>query len=197
MNAGFRRAGQMVYQPVCRDCSECVPIRVPVDRFAPDKSQRRSVRKNADLLVAVGLPELTDEKLDLYQRYVTRWHERAELSEEDLGREALESFLYRSPVDTLEFCYRTPAGKLLAVGIVDVSQQIFSSVYFYFDPAESARSLGTFGAVYELNWARQQGIEFYYLGFWIRECAQMNYKSRFKPAQVLGTNGQWRDLAED
>jgi arginine-tRNA-protein transferase len=197
MNAGFRRSGLMVYQPVCSGCRECVPIRVPVDRFTPDKSQRRCFRQNADLLVTAGLPDLTDEKLDLYRRYVTQWHGRDKTSADafdgESDRESLESFLYQSPVDTLEFCYRSPEGKLLGVGIVDVSPRVLSSVYFYFDPAESARGLGTFAALHEIEWARRHGIAFYYLGFWIRDCKTMKYKSRFRPAQVLGGDGHWHD----
>jgi arginine-tRNA-protein transferase len=192
MDAGFRRSGQVIYQPVCEHCSECVPIRVPVADFKPDKSQRRCARRNADLPVTVGVPELTDEKLDLYRRYMLDWHEPSD--QQRVDRDSVESFLYQSPVDTLEFCYRSPDGKLLGVGLADISRRVLSSVYFYFDPAESARGLGTFSAIYELDWARRNGIEFYYLGFWIRDCGNMNYKSRFKPAQVLLSDGNWRNL---
>lgn len=194
MDAGFRRSGLVVYQQACEHCQECRPIRVLVDKFEPDKSQRRCARRNADLAVTFAKPELTDEKLDLYRRYVTGWHSHGETTPETFDRESVESFLYQSPVATLEFCYRSPAGKLLAVGIADVSDQVLSSVYFYFEPAESARGLGTFGALYELDWARRQEIKFYYLGFWIRDCDSMKYKARFKPAQVLSQDGVWHDF---
>ena len=35
MDAGFRRSGRVVYQPVCQGCRACVPLRVPVAEFAP------------------------------------------------------------------------------------------------------------------------------------------------------------------
>src|ERR1700722_15415025 len=54
MNAGFRRSGQLVYQPICKDCRACLPIRVPLETFKPTKSQRRCFRHNSDLAVAVG-----------------------------------------------------------------------------------------------------------------------------------------------
>jgi arginine-tRNA-protein transferase len=130
----------------------------------------------------------------LYRRYVTRWHGKDPAKADN--RESLAQFLYESPVRSIEFCYRTAQGKLIAVGITDVCDRSFSSVYFYFDPAESRRSLGTFGAMHEIDWCRQQGITFYYLGFWIRGCATMQYKSRFRPAEVLGTDGIWRGLVE-
>jgi arginine-tRNA-protein transferase len=190
MNAGFRRSGQVIYQPVCETCSQCVQIRVPVDRFAPNKSQRRCWRRNSDLRVAIGLPVATDEKFDLYQLYQKQWHAKSADSQDD-DRDAFESFLHRSPVDTLEFSYRTPDGILIAVGIADVCRHSFSSVYFYFDPAFSERSLGTFGAVYEMRWAYDRKIPWYYLGYWVRDCSRMDYKRNFRPFQLLRSDGQW------
>ncbi len=192
MDAGFRRSGRVIYQPVCQSCRRCVPIRVPVDRFVPGKSQRRCLRKNQDLRITFDLPSVTDEKLDLYQRYQKRWHDKdAEPGENP--RQALVSFLYDSPVDSLEFCYRAPDGKLAAVGIADVCAKSFSSVYFYFDPDMSERGLGTFGALYELRWAAERKIPHYYLGFWVDGCDKMIYKVNFQPFQLLGPDGVWHE----
>ena len=190
MDAGFRRSGRMVYQPVCDGCRACVPIRVPVDGFTPDKSQRRAARRNADLTVTVGEPAATDEKFDLYRRYVTQWHDKPG-DGDDHDRASFEQFLYDSPVDTREFCYRTADGQLLAVGIADVCRLSFSSVYFYFDPDHRSRGLGTFGAVYEIGWARGAGIRSYYLGFWVGGCRKMAYKAGYRPHQLLGGDGRW------
>ncbi|HEX8324900.1 MAG TPA: arginyltransferase [Tepidisphaeraceae bacterium] len=190
MDAGFRRSGRMIYQPVCRDCRECRQLRVPTATFRPTTSQRRCVRKNADLRVEVGPPELTDEKAALYARYVQNWHGRPDEGDPDRLRE----FLYDSPTDSLEFAYRDPAGRLLAVGLCDLGPASLSSVYFYFDPADAGRSLGTFGALHEINWAAGQGIGYYYLGYWIRDCSAMTYKANFRPAEVLGTDGAWHVL---
>jgi len=194
MDAGFRRSGTIVYQPVCEGCSACVPIRVPVDRFTPSKSQRRAVKHNSDLSISESNPALTDEKLDLYRRYVTGWHGKDGTEAGD--RASLEEFLYQSPVRTIEFCYRTPAGKLIGVGICDHCDQSLSSVYFYFDPAESKLSLGTFSAVHEIEWCRQAGVPYLYLGYWIAGCDTMQYKARFRPAEILQNDGIWRDLDE-
>ena len=201
MDAGFRRSGRLVYQPVCGGCRACVPLRVPVATFESSKSQRRCWRRNADLSVSSAPPEATAEKFELYRRYTTVWHGKADGGPADgadagadEGRASFESFLYDSPVDTLEFCYRDAAGRLLAVGICDASSRALSSVYFYFDPAEARRGLGTFGALYEIDAARRLGMSHYYLGYWVAGCGAMRYKASFRPCEVLDTDGVWRPL---
>jgi leucyl-tRNA---protein transferase len=190
LDAGFRRSGPMVYQPVCRDCRECRSLRVPTATFRPTSSQRRCARKNVDLRVSVDRPVLTDEKVDLYARYVRQRHDKPGEADADSVRQ----FLYDSPTDTLEFVYHAPDGRIVGVGLCDVSPASLSSVYFYFDPADAVRSPGTFGALYELEWARTHGIGHYYLGYWVRDCPAMAYKANFRPAEVLGTDGAWRPL---
>ena len=189
MNAGFRRSGTMLYQPVCVGCRECRQLRVPTTTFAPTKSQRRSIRRNADVIVQVGDPIATDEKFDLYAKYCARWHKHAEPE----TREGFERFLYQSPVESIEFTYRV-GDRLMAVGICDLCEQSLSSVYFYFDPDEAGRSLGTFGVLCEIDFARKHSIPHWYAGFWIRDCPAMSYKANFGPAEVLGMDGAWRPL---
>lgn len=190
MDAGFRRSGRLIYQPACGACRACQPMRVPVERFQPSKSQRRSWRKNQDLIVTHAEPEPTQEKFDLYARYVRDRHGR----EEDATPEAFTSFLYESPVDTLEFCYRDATGRLLGVGICDVCTRSLSSVYFYFDPAQTRRGLGVFSALHEIEFARGQNIPYYYLGYWIEGCNTMHYKADYRPHEILQPDGVWREL---
>ncbi len=189
MDAAFRRSGKVVYQPICAGCRQCVPIRVPVMRFTPSKSQRRCWRKNADLRVEIGPPEFNDAKYLLYEKYVDQWHG----SSSTIDTEDLKMFLYDSPVATAEFVYRNSEDRILAVGICDIGDDSLSSVYFYFDPEQKQRSLGTFGALFELDYARSQLLHHYYLGYWVRDCAAMRYKSSFRPCELLGTDGTWSE----
>ena len=188
MDAGFRRSGTMIYQPVCASCRACRPIRIPVNRFSPNKSQRRCWRQNQGIAVTVASPCADREAFDLYTRYVRQWH-GGDLEKDSTSD--FEQFLYDSPVESIEFKYRDQSGRLLAVGICDVSSNALSSVYFYFDPEQSQRNLGTFGALYELEFARATKMEHYYLGYWIEGCGTMEYKSRFRPFELLGTDGVW------
>ena len=50
---------------------------------------------------------------------------------------------------------------------------------------------GTFGAMYELDWARRSQLPFYYLGYWVRGCGAMEYKAYFHPSEVLQSDGKW------
>jgi arginyl-tRNA--protein-N-Asp/Glu arginylyltransferase len=189
MNAGFRRSGTYFYQPVCRGCRECQPLRVPVDRFTPSKSQRRAWRRNGDLIVTAAPPEPTPEKFDLYTRYL---RDRHELKPED-DFNSFVRFLYTSPVDSIEISYRDASGKLIGVGICDVCVRSLSGVYFYFDPEESRRGLGTFSTMWEIDYAMRRKMAHYYFGFWVRECDAMRYKATFRPNEVLHPDGVWRE----
>jgi arginine-tRNA-protein transferase len=192
MDRAFRRSGRFFYQPVCRGCRACQPIRVPTATFTPSKSQRRVWRRNQDLAVTVTpRPRPTEEKCQLYLRYQRARHnpDRAE----DAG--GFAEFLYESTVDSVEFAYRDAAGRLIGVGIGDVCASSLSSVYLYFDPDAGRRSLGIFSAMWEIAFAARANIPHYYLGYWVRDCRAMQYKSDFRPFELLGPDGAWRSSA--
>jgi arginine-tRNA-protein transferase len=187
MDSTFRRSGNIFYQPVCQDCRKCMPIRIPLARFVPSKSQRRCWRRNQDLTIHCDAPRATDEKFALYSRYLKR-HGKDEPEEAT----SFVDFLYQSPIDTVEFTYRDGTGRLLAVGICDVCPTALSSVYFYFDPADSRRGLGTFGVLKEIEYATQADMAHYYLGYWVEGSRTMDYKANFQPYELLHPDGQWR-----
>lgn len=193
MDAGFRRSGCIVYRPICEGCRECIPIRVPVRDFAPSRSQRRVQRRNADVRVTIDVPRATDEKWRLYHEYRLWQHD-------DVGgdeREDFEEFLYHSPLEeagrtfTLEMCYWI-GERLAAVGIVDVCPDSLSSVYVYFDPIHAQRSLGVFSALCEIEECRRKGLAYWYVGYYVQDCRQMNYKAQYRPYELLGRDGVWR-----
>jgi arginine-tRNA-protein transferase len=188
MDRGFRRSGEFVYRPVCDGCRECVPIRVPVARFAPSRSQRRVQKRNTDVRVLLRAPEPTAAKYELFVRYLRYQHDGS-MSE---GREDFEDFLYKSPTQSLEMTY-TVLDRIIAVGILDLCPTAISSVYFYFDPDESWRSPGIFGGLCEIEECRRRGLPYWYLGFYVNDCARMNYKAAFRPHQILDRSMQWVD----
>jgi arginine-tRNA-protein transferase len=185
MDLNFRRSARIFYRPSCGGCRECRAIRLPVERFETDRSQRRCWRRNRDLSVQLGLPAPTAEKHALYARYLRERHG----GEMDRSWEEFRSFLYQSPIETLEVTYRL-GERLMAVGILDVEPEALSTVYSYFDPDERARGLGTFNVLWTLEHARARGIPYVYLGYYVAGSASMSYKARFRPHELL-MDGRW------
>lgn len=183
----------IVYRPVCEGCRECVPIRVPVQEFVASRSQRRVLRRNTDIQVHTGPPIATDEKWRIYNEYKSRQHYDLDCDD----RAGFEEFLFRSPIEdstrrtqTFEMTY-TIGDRLAAVGMVDVCPDALSSVYFYFDPAYARRSLGVYSALYEIEECRRRGLAYWYIGYYVRDCRQMNYKAQYRPHELLGPDGSW------
>ncbi len=187
MDRGWRRSGFLFYRPCCQRCDECVPIRVATATFSPSRTQRRVWRHNQDLSVRVGKPRLTKEKVQLYSRYQRDWHDKAM----DDSADALEAFLYESPVKTVEVCYRLDR-RLVGAGILDVSRDAVSSVYFYFDPELHRRRLGVFSVLWEIEWCKRRRVSHYYLGYYVREASSMCYKTEYRPHELLDADGVWR-----
>jgi len=193
LDAGFRRSGQIYYQPACDGCRACVPLRLQVARFRADRSQRRCRSRNGDLSIAWDTPRATDEKHALYDRYLHRRHD----GQMDDDRDSFEQFLYPTATTSLEGTVRDGHGRLLAVGLVDLTPNAVSTVYSFFDPDQPRRSLGTYTALAEIDLALASGRPYYYLGYWIADCRQMVYKSRLRPCEALCPDGTWREMAAD
>ncbi|MFZ5479919.1 MAG: arginyltransferase [Myxococcota bacterium] len=187
---GERRSGRMVYRTQCPSCHACEPLRVPVARFRPTQSQRRVARRNdADVRVEVGPPELSWERLHLYNRHK---HERGlAQGDEPLTAIGYRTWLMDTCVDTREVRYFV-GRHLVALSILDFGRKSASSVYHYFDPDESGRSLGVYSVLREIDLCAKAGIEWYYLGFYVGSCARLSYKATYWPHQRR-VDGAWRD----
>jgi arginyl-tRNA--protein-N-Asp/Glu arginylyltransferase len=184
MDLGFRRSGAQVYRPLCVGCQECRPIRVPVASFEPRIDQRRTLRRNADLVCTWETRGLDEERQDLYHRYQTAVHDQ------DEGPNPVSFLVEDGGITGGELHARDAEGRLLAVSICDVVGNAWSSVYCYYAPEERRRGLGIFMALQEIALAQRLGLMYWYSGFLVRGCKKMNYKARFGPAQWL-FEGTW------
>ncbi len=192
---GFRRSGDIVYRPHCQGCRACVAVRIQVDRFQPDRSQRRCLAQNAAVTMRVLPPERTDEQLSLYQRYLGARHRNGGM--DDHGAGEFDQFLTGRWSNGRFIELRDPApsgpGRLLAVAVTDVVPGALSAVYTFFDPAERRRGLGTLAVLHQLRWAATQDYRHLYLGYWIKDHPKMDYKRRFRPLE--GFDGRnWREM---
>jgi arginine-tRNA-protein transferase len=183
---GFRRSGGHVYRPHCAGCRACVAARVDATAFAPDRSQRRTLKRNADLELRVVPAQRTDEIFALYRRYLHARH--ADGGMDNPGEDDFDRFL-ASPWSPTRFVELRLAGELLAVAVTDVLPQGLSAVYTFFDPDHAQRSLGTCAILRQIELTRQHGLPHLYLGYWIDGHPKMHYKSRFRPLQTFTAQG--------
>ncbi len=190
LEAGDRRTGRMLYRTRCPACVACEPLRVPVARFRPTTSQRRSLRKNEDVRLEVGPPELSDARVALFNRH--KLERGLSRTEEPLSAIHYRAWLVDTCVDTRELRYFV-GDRLVAVSILDVGRASASSVYHYFDPDEGRRSLGVYSVLREIEWCASVGIEWYYLGFYVSDCAHLAYKAAYFPHQRR-VDGAWVEV---
>jgi len=184
---GFRRSGDYLYRPHCEHCEKCISTRIIADGFKPNRSQKRSLTSNRDLVAATEPARYTDEYFDLYVRYLNSRHEGAGMDNPE--RADFERFLISEWCDTEFFTWRLD-GILLAVAVTDAVSNGLSAVYTYFDPSFEKRSLGTASIMMQIQFAVERDLDYVYLGYWIDECNKMNYKSYFKPQQRY-VNDDW------
>lgn len=184
---GFRRSGGHVYRPQCAECQACIPARVPVSRFAPSRQQRRCWKRNRDLHV-IPLDSIDDdEHYELYARYISERHSDGDMY--PATRSQFRSFL-TSEWGITRYLELRLGEQLAAVVVCDQMENALSAVYTYFDPDLHQRSLGTYGILLQIQHARELRLDYLYLGYWIKACSKMNYKSQFRPLELL-VNRRW------
>ncbi|MGW8248626.1 MAG: arginyltransferase [Acidiferrobacterales bacterium] len=198
LQSGFRRSGRLIYRPHCQSCNECVSVRISVNDFVPRRGQRRILNRNSDLVVFERQPYFSDEQFQLYRKYQHSRHTNGSMDHED--RNAYDDFLVKSPVDTRFFEFRVPGeqedGRLLALAVTDVVDNGLSAVYTFFDPEESRRGLGVYAILWQIQQAEVMGLKYLYLGYWIRNCRKMSYKTDYQPLEAW-RDDMWRPLVID
>lgn len=189
MDLNFRRLGSIFYRAQCDACNQCRMLRVPVAEFEPSRAQRRCLARNADVDVALATPARNAEKLALYRHYLEARHD----GQMDGSPDEMHTLTSASSVETHEIEYRA-GGRLVAVGIADLEPEAMSAVYCYFDPGEARRSLGVFNVLWMIGECRRRRLPWLYLGYWIRDCPKMSYKSDYRPCEMLVADGRWTRL---
>ena len=189
---GFRRSGLHVYRPRCDACRACIPVRVPVADFRPNRSQRRCQTRNADL--GCSLKPLVFEEVHyrLYRRYQSSRHAGGGMDQDD--REQYRNFLLISRVDSALLEY-TLDGRVVMVSLVDRLLDGLSAVYAFYDPDQTRRGLGVYNVLTLVDLSRRMGLPHVYLGYWIAESPKMAYKRQYRPLEGF-IDGQWRRLEE-
>lgn len=190
---GWRRFGKSLFRPRCPFCTACWSLRVCVNEFEMNRSQRRNERENQSRIrLRIGPPSVSDKKLALHDAFHT--HQSEEIGWPRYPPKDFASYItsfVSNPIPTEEWCYYAD-DELLGVGYVDVVPDGLSAIYFFHDPSYRNWAPGTWNVLQVIKQAQQRKLEFAYLGYFVSGCRSLEYKARFQPHEVLEpATGRW------
>lgn len=189
---GFRRSQNIIYMPACDGCRACTPVRIVAGEFELNASRRRTARKNADLVRRIRAPKATSDQFSVLRAYLDARHHDGGMAEMTVLDYA--SMIEETAVDTFiaEYWRRDETGRetLLAASLTDRLADGLSMVYSFFEPEESARSLGAWMILDHVALAKSFDLPYVYLGYWVDGSPKMEYKRAYQPLEQL-TAGGW------
>jgi leucyl-tRNA---protein transferase len=190
---GFRRSQTVAYRPSCLDCQACVSVRVIANKFVTSGTQKRDMKRNADLIVTECRPWATDEQFELLAKYLGQRHP-------DGGMSAMDELDYadmieHTPVNSVVTEYREPGldgrpGRLVGACLTDRQGDGLSMIYSFYDPDSEGRvGLGNYIILDHIRRAAAEGLAYVYLGYWVEGSPRMQYKVRYRPIERLTREG--------
>jgi arginine-tRNA-protein transferase len=186
--SGFRRSGEHLYTPHCHDCQACIPVRIPVHAFRRSRSQQKIWNRNQALQIANPADIAARQFYELYDKYICARHSDGDMYPPD--EKQYRTFLTKEWGVT-EYYSFSDKNDLKALAVVDILNDALSAVYTFYDPYDERKSLGSYCILWQVELARTLGLSYVYLGYWIKNCNKMNYKTRFKPLEYF-IEGSWR-----
>jgi arginine-tRNA-protein transferase len=182
---GYRRFGKMYFRPVCEDCNECQSIKIDVENYSFSKSEKRVIKKGKDVLTYTQTPILSQEHLNLFEKYHLFMHEKKDWNYSPTTAEHYyNSFVTGHEDYGYEVLYYYE-DKLIGVDLIDILEDGISSIYFYYDPEYAYLSLGKLSLLRQITLAKEYKKKWIYLGYYVEECDSLNYKAQYKPFVTL------------
>jgi leucyl-tRNA---protein transferase len=191
---GFRRSQNVLYRPSCAECSACLSARIDVSAFRPTKSQKRTLRRNGRLKRRATSPWATEDQYELFRRYLESRHADGGMADMDVFEFA--AMIEETPIRSRVIEYTEPdESALIAVSLTDVLEDGLSMVYSFFTPDRPQNSLGTHMILDHIDIARDAGLPYLYLGYWVPGSQKMGYKANFSGLEVY-QGGEWRAVGD-
>ncbi len=196
---GFRRSQNVLYRPSCAECSACMSARIDVRAFSPTRSQSRVLKRNAPLTRRATSPWATEEQFALFRDYLDSRHATGGMADMDLFEFA--AMVEETPIRSRLIEYLAPddpdgpRGGLRAVCLTDILDDGLSMVYSFFEPDADRLSLGTFVILDHIRIAREMGLPYVYLGYWVPGSPKMDYKANFKGVEVYRRR-EWAPIGD-
>ncbi|MGJ8604004.1 MAG: arginyltransferase [Marivita sp.] len=186
---GFRRSQNVLYRPSCSDCAACLSARISVSDFRLSRSQKRTVKRNAHLTRRASSAWATEDQYELFRTYLDARHADGGMADMDVFDFAamVEETPIRSRV--IEYTDNTTRD-LQAVCLTDVLDDGLSMVYSFYSPDVPAQSLGTYMILDHVEIAREAGLPYIYLGYWVPGSTKMGYKASFSGLELY-RHGGW------
>ncbi len=191
VRSGFRRSGYFIYRPYCDDCVKCISVRVPVAEFEPSRTQRKLWRRHQPLQAQLHNLHFDEEHYQLYNCYQQARHDGGSMAEDD--RQQYGDFILKSTMESWLATFREPDQTLRMVSLIDRLDDGLSAVYTFFDPQPTNASFGTYNVLWQIELCRRLRVPYLYLGYWVKECRKMAYKTNFQPLERL-SQGRWQRL---
>lgn len=189
---GFRHFGTFFFRPVCIQCHECVPLRLPLGSFSLTCSARRVRNKNRDLTVRMGRYEDINKAYRLYTLHKRKFG--------FIETEALDRFVeaFFEPLPYAREIAFFLGGELVALAHIDLTESAVSAVYTYYDHITCRRrGLGHLAIVTAALIGKEYGAQYFYLGYAVRDSVHMSYKLRFYPSEILVSPGDWKPFRNE
>ncbi|MFQ3187861.1 MAG: arginyl-tRNA--protein-N-Asp/Glu arginylyltransferase [Gammaproteobacteria bacterium] len=187
---GFRRSGGYVYRPHCPNCKECISVRILVKQHSPSRNEKRILRLNSDIEISASTSKFRQRHFDLYKKYIASRHGDGSMA--NPTKADYHRFLICDWTET-EFIEFRLGKNLVAIAVCDITDSGLSAVYTFFDPDYNDRSLGHFAILRQIEESKSRGLEYLYLGYWIKDCNKMSYKNRYKPLEGF-IDDHWQDM---
>ena len=187
---GFRRSGSLIYIPRCLRCQACRPIRIKVDDFKPNRSQKRNLKKNSQIITRTVEAKVVDEHFELFRKYINNRHEAGSMDVDSIEQYAEFFFTNRVKSELVEFYFEE---ELVAVSVIDPQLDGLSAVYTFFNPDKPELAMGVYVILWQIEECKIRKLPHLYLGYQIDECQKMAYKANYKPYQLL-IDGSWQSF---